>query len=95
MLWLRNKKTKLCLPYTLSRCQILSCIGGLNKRVLGPWFAHLSPGSFGPVVKEVPFKIFLFLALVASFFSREEWFVQFGRGQYEEHFCEIILTLGQ
>ena len=39
--------------------------------------------------------IFLFLALVAILFSRVEWFVNFGRGHYEEHFCEIILNLDQ
>ena len=38
----------------------------LNKRVLVPWVTHLSPGSFGPVVKEeMSIKIFLFSALIA------------------------------
>ena len=41
------------------------------------------------------FKIFLFLALVDILFSEAEWFVQFGRGHYVEHFCEIILNFGQ
>ena len=36
--------------------------------------------------------IFLFLALVAMF-SQDESPDQFGRGQQEDHFCEIILIL--
>ena len=38
-------------------------------------------------------KIFLFLSLVAILFSGAEWFVQFQRGHYEEHFYEINLNL--
>ena len=40
-------------------------------------------------------KIFLFLALVAMFFSLAKSSDQFGRGQHEDHFCEIILILDQ
>ena len=47
------------------------------------------------MVKEMYFKIFLFLALVAILFSTEEQFVHFClEGIYEGHF-EIILNLGQ
>ena len=38
-------------------------------------------------------KIFLFLALVAILFNGVELFVQFGRGHYWVHFCELILNL--
>ena len=30
---------------------------------------------------------------MALFFNRAEPFVQFSRGRYEEHFCELILNL--
>ena len=40
-------------------------------------------------------KIFRFLALVAMLFSQDECSVNFGRGHYEEHFCELILNLDQ
>ena len=36
--------------------------------------------------------IFLFLALVAMY-SQAEPPDQFGRGQHEDHYCEIILIL--
>ena len=36
-----------------------------NKRFQRSCVAQLSPGSFGPVVKEMSFKIFLTLASVA------------------------------
>ena len=39
-----------------------------NKKILGPWIAHLNCGSFGPVVN-MPLKIFLFLAPVVILFS--------------------------
>ena len=45
---------------------------------------------FGSVVKG---EIFLFLTLVAMFFSKAEQFAHFDRVHYEEHFCEIILNL--
>ena len=49
--------------------------------------------KFGPMVQEMLFKIFLFLALVAILFSRAEWFMQFCKGLYREHSCEIISNL--
>ena len=40
--------------------------------------------------------IFQFFALAAMLFSRTEGFLcKFGRGHYEEHFCEIMLILWQ
>ena len=52
---------------------------------------------YWPVAKEIyDLKIFLFLALVAMLISKAEpsdYF--FGRGQHEDHFCEIILILDQ
>ena len=44
-------------------------VNHVNKRVLGSRNAHLSPGSSGPLVKEMSLKMFLFLALVAILFS--------------------------
>ena len=37
----------------------------INKKVLGPWIAHLSPGTYDALT----LKIFLFFALVAMLFS--------------------------
>ena len=37
------------------------------------------------------FKIFIFLALVAMLFSRLNLLINFGRGQQEDQFLEIIL----
>ena len=39
--------------------------------------------------------ISIILALLAILLRRVEQFVQFCRGHYEEHICEIILNLGQ
>ena len=41
----------------------------------------------GPVVKEMSFKIFLFLILVAILFGGVDCFVHFGGGDCEEPFC--------
>ena len=40
-------------------------------------------------------RYFLSGALAALLFSGAKPFVQFGRGCYEEQFCEIIMNLGQ
>ena len=45
-------------------------------------------GSGGDVVYRL-YIYFLFLALVAILFGVAKPFVQFGRGYYEEHSCEI------
>ena len=45
------------------------------------------------LVKQLSFKIFL--ALVAILFSAAALLGNFSRGHYEEHFCEIILNIGQ
>ena len=37
----------------------------------------------------------LVLSLVALLLGKVETFVQFSRGHYEDHFCEIILNLDQ
>ena len=42
----------------------------------------------------MPFKGISYLELWQPFCLAEQ-FVQFGRGYYEEQFCEIILNLGQ
>ena len=44
---------------------------------------------YGPM--DQMFKEFLFLALVAE----QNGLSNFGKGPYEEHLCEIILSLGQ
>ena len=51
-----------------------------NKRVLGPWVAHLAHKQMmhWPVAKEIGLKkMFIFLALVAMLFSKGEPFDQF------------------
>ena len=58
---------------------------------MGPWIAHPSPGSFGPVVKE----IFYFWFWWPFCSAKQNSLCNFGRGHYEEHFCDIILNLDQ
>ena len=51
---------------------------------------------YWPAARETyDLKIFLYLALVAILFSQAEPSGQFGSGQHEDHFCEIILILDQ
>ena len=47
------------------------------------------------VQEEISFKDILYRAQVALFIAicSAICFVQFGRGRYEEHFCETILNL--
>ena len=53
--------------------------------------------EFGPVVQEeMSFKAISYLELCLLFCSAEpNHLCNFGRGHYEEQFCEIILNLGQ
>ena len=53
--------------------------------------------EFGPVVQEeMPLKNISSLELWQPFYSAEQNCVcNFGRGCYQEQFCEIILNLGQ
>ena len=47
------------------------------------------------IQEEVSFKEFTSRALAVLLFSGADPFVQFGRGNHEEQFCEIILNLDQ
>ena len=52
--------------------------------------------KFGPVVQEILFKDISFLELWWPFCSaKQNHLCNFGRGYYEEQFCEIILNLDQ
>ena len=61
--------------------------------------AKVATGNFklGPVVQEeMLFKGISYLELWQPFYSVEQHHLcNFGRGVYEEQFCEIILNLGQ
>ena len=92
----RGQRKKLTLSPLLTGQLIMSCVCEkiilknsfknfsrtvvLNKMVLGHGITHLSPGSFGPVVKEMSIKTFLFLALVAICSAEQKILCNFSRG---------------
>ena len=51
----------------------------------------MSHGSFGPVVKKISVKIFLFLALAATCSAGQKGLCTFGGAHFEELFCELYI----
>ena len=51
----------------------------------------MSHGSFGPVVKKISVKIFLFLALAAICSTEQKSLCPFGGAHLKEHFCELYM----
>ena len=52
--------------------------------------------EFGPVVQVMSFKDMSYLVLWPPFCSKEQSHLcNFGKGHYEEQFCEFISNLGQ
>ena len=45
---------------------------------------------YWPVAKEISVLDFSILALVATWFSQAQCFINFSRGYYEEHSCKIM-----
>ena len=50
---------------------------------------------FGPVVKQMPFNDISTFSSGYYFVQRSKSLCNFGREHYEDHFCKIILNLGQ
>ena len=51
--------------------------------------------EFGLLFQEMWFNVISILALGAFCSAEQNCLCNFGRGQYEEYFCENILNLGQ
>ena len=52
--------------------------------------------EFGPVVQELSFKDISYLQFWSpTCFVEHNHVCNFGRGQYEKHFCEIVLNSSQ